>query len=65
MPLPEGRKPLSKEWFAENSQNFSCVNRVEVIDNDGRSYTKLGVKSARYQLQDDQRTLKLFVEYEE
>lgn len=64
MPLPEGRKPLSKQWFAENSQNFARVNRVEVIDNDGRSYTKLGVKGVRYQLQDDGRTLKLFVEYE-
>jgi len=64
MPLPEGRKPLGKEWFVENSQNFSCVKRVEVIDNDGRIYTKYDVKSVRYQLQDDGRTLKLFVEYE-
>ena len=48
-----------------DKQDFVKVNRVEVIDNDGRSYTKLGVKSVSYQLQDDQRTLKLFVEYEE
>lgn len=47
-----------------DKQDFVKVNRVEVIDNDGRSYTRYNVKSVSYQLQDDQQTLKLFVEYE-
>lgn len=45
--------------------NFGQVNRVEVIDNKGRSYVKYNVKDVVYQLQDDDRTLKLFVRYEE
>lgn len=64
MPLPEGRKPMSAEWFAAQAQDFAKVNRVEVIDNDGRVYTKYNVKDVSYQLQDGAQTLKLFVEYE-
>ena len=45
-------------------QDFSKVTRVEVIDNDGRRYVKYNVKSVELQLQDEERTLKLFVEYE-
>jgi hypothetical protein len=63
MPLPEGRKPMSPEWFAEQAQDFSRVNRVEVIDNDGRVYVKYDVKDVSYQLQDDCKTLKLFVNW--
>ena len=37
------------------------VTRVEVIDNQGRSYGKYKVKKVEIQLQDDDRTLKLFV----
>ena len=44
--------------------NFPKVTRVEVIDNDGRRYVKYNVKSVNLSLQDDERTLKLFVEYE-
>ena len=44
--------------------NFPKVNRVEVIDNDGRRYTKYNVTDVQLHLQDDERTLKLFVEYE-
>jgi hypothetical protein len=65
MPLPEGRKPMSAEWFAEQAKDFSRVNRVEVIDNDGRVYVKYDVKGVSYQLQDSGQTLKLFVDYEE
>ena len=45
--------------------NFGQVNRVEVIDNKGRSYVKYNVKDVVYQLQDNDKTLKLFVRYEE
>gem|GEM_PF-1755885 len=44
---------------------FLDVNRVEVIDNNGRSYTKNRVGEVKVQLQDDMRTLKLFVQFEE
>lgn len=64
MPLPEGRKPMSAEWFAEQARDFAKVNRVEVIDNDGRAYVKHGVKGVSYQLQDDCQTLKIFVDNE-
>ena len=43
---------------------FPKVTRVEVIDNDGRRYVKYNVKVVNLDLQDDERTLKLFVEYE-
>ena len=44
---------------------FLDVNRVEVIDNNGRSYTKNWVDSVEIQLQDDGKTLKLFVHYDD
>lgn len=45
--------------------NFGKVTRVEVIDNTGRAYVKYNVETVVYQLQDDERTLKLFVQFEE
>ena len=65
MPLPEGRKPMSAEWFAEQARDFARVNRVEVVDNKGRAYTKYDVTEVSYVLQDDVQTLKLFLTYEE
>ena len=59
--LPEGRIPLSSAWMQEKAQDFSKVTRVEVIDKNGRSYTNWDVKSVELQLQDDGRTLKLFI----
>jgi len=56
---------MSPGWFAEQAQDLSRVNRVEVIDNDGRVYTKYNVTGVSYRLQDDCQTLKLFVDYEE
>ena len=41
----------------------STVNRVEVIDDTGRVYVKYGVTKAHYELQDDEQTLKLFVNW--
>ena len=40
---------------------FEKVTRVEVIDNQGRSYTKWGVTGIELSLQDDDRTLKIFL----
>lgn len=47
-----------------NDINYHNVTRVEVIDNDGRAYTKYDVTSVVSQLQDDGKTLKIFVSYE-
>jgi len=47
------------------TNSFSDVTRVEVIDNNGRSYTKNWVDKVEMQLQDDGKTLKLFVHYDD
>lgn len=59
MPLPEGRKPLDNSWFAQHV--FPKATRVEVIDSNGRSYVKYDVKDVFISLQDDERTLKVFL----
>ena len=43
---------------------FNDVNRVEVIDQTGRAYTHYlrETESVRYSLQDDNRTLKIFID---
>lgn len=45
--------------------DLTKVTRVEVIDNKGRAYTKYNVESVYYQLQDDGKTLKMFVQYKQ
>ena len=41
------------------------VTRFEVVDNNGRAYAKHDVQELKFQLQDDGRTLKAFVRFEE
>lgn len=41
--------------------NTEKITRVEVIDEDGRSYVKYGVTSIEFSLQDDDCTLKIFL----
>lgn len=68
MPLPEGREPIKSEWFVNKALDLSNVNRVEVIDNDtGRAYVKYNfkVENVIYELQDEGKTLKIFLLYEE
>jgi hypothetical protein len=38
MTLPEGRKALGNDWFRDQLVDMDRVTRVEVVDNDGRSY---------------------------
>lgn len=45
--------------------DWDLINRVEVIDNDGRRYVKHNVESIEFDLQDDGKTLKMFIRYEE
>lgn len=40
---------------------FPDVDRVEVIDAQGRSYTNMDVKECALMLQDNNKTLKLFL----
>ena len=41
--------------------NTEKVTRVEVIDSDGRAYTNYDCKEVEIQLQDGERTLKIFL----
>lgn len=43
---------------------FSKVTRIEVIGN-GREYVKYGVRDVRASVQDDGRTLKIFIDQDE
>lgn len=45
-----------------NELEVGKVNRVEVIDENGRSYVKYRVESVEFSLQDDGQTLKIFLE---
>mgnify|MGYP000090659839 CR=1 FL=1 len=47
--------------MSESSPDFSKVTRVEVIDSNGRAYVAYDV-TPTIMLQDDGRTLKVFVE---
>ena len=47
--------------FKAELMDIENVTRVEVIDNSGRSYVNMGVKSLQLSYQDDGRTLKLFI----
>jgi len=59
--LPEGRSPISDDWLHLKAQDFSDVSRVEVIDSTGRAYVNLDVTSVELSLQDEARTLKIFI----
>jgi len=43
----------------------NTVTRVELIDNTGRVYVKYDVNKVMYSLQDDEQTLKVFVNWTE
>jgi hypothetical protein len=48
----------------EEIQKMKSVNRFEVIDDTGRAYTKYlkDEEGIKYSLQDDDRTLKVFID---
>lgn len=52
----------NNEFFERISMND--INRLEVIDKNGRAYTHhfSGNEKVRYSLQDNNRTLKIFIE---
>ena len=53
------------KWRGVVMINLDDVTRVEVIDNKGRSYTKNNVERVWLSLQDDNRTLKVMVTFED
>jgi uncharacterized membrane protein len=44
-----------------NIKNYNNVSRLEIIDDKGRSYVKLGVTGMTFDLQDQGKTLKIFL----
>jgi hypothetical protein len=61
MALPQGRKPLGKEWFANHITTLPEVTRVEVIDDTGRAYSQWDVSDVQVSFQDGNKTLKIFL----
>ena len=59
--LPEVSSSLSDECMCNKAQDFSDVSRVEIIDSTGRAYVNLDVTSVEISLQDNARTLKVFI----
>ena len=51
---------LSVAQVFENLSVFS-ISRIEVIDNSGRVYVNWGIKDYRLFIQDEGRTLKVFI----
>ena len=45
----------------KNKEEWKDITRLEIIDADGRSYTNWKVQSIEQSIQDEGRTLKLFV----
>lgn len=43
------------------STNFDKVTRVEVIDDSGRAYVQCDIEKVSFDIQDEGRTLKVFV----
>jgi|TARA_R100001463_G_scaffold14225_1_gene37547 hypothetical protein len=44
--------------------DWEKINRVEVIDNNGRQIVRYNVNTVQFDLQDDGETLKMFIDYE-
>ena len=48
----------------ESEDSLKKVSRVDVIDASGRAYVKYGVDDVRFDIQDNGRTLKIFIKEE-
>ena len=51
---------MQSGWM-KKVDDFKDVNRVEVIDRFGRSYSNWNVEDVEFSLQNDGRTLKIFL----
>lgn len=56
-----GQTELSEPIIGPYSPHID-INRVEVIDNTGRAYTKYGVDTVQVSMQDGGKTMKVFLE---
>ena len=61
MSLPEGRKALGNDWFRDQLVDLNRATRVEVVDDDGRSYMEYNAEAVQVSIQDDGKTLKVFL----
>ncbi len=52
-------------WLHKTAKKFVGVDRVELINNQGRVYVQYNVREVQLQLQDDDKTLKIFLEYDQ
>jgi hypothetical protein len=55
---------MAKWGFPDDADidlNLSEVTRVEVIDSSGRAYVALDIEEVELSLQDDDKTLKIFI----
>ena len=57
----ETRDKVREAVLKVKQESLPKVNRVEVIDNTGRAYTNYECKFVETQLQDNERTLKVFI----
>jgi hypothetical protein len=53
----------NNQQLANMNYYFTNFNRIEVIDNTGRKYVKYDVENVQLHVQDDGKTLKVFVKY--
>jgi len=49
----------------KETETIETVTRLEIIDSDGRAFVRLDINGVTLSLQDDSRTLKVFIEKEE
>lgn len=54
-------KPRADTWSENKPIQFELISRVEVIDNAGRSYVNNEVEWCNISIQDNGKTLKIFV----
>jgi hypothetical protein len=62
------RKTMSEDTLAPNGdflKNYPEVTRVEVITDDGREFVRYDCSNVQMSLQDDGRTLKVFLKQEQ
>lgn len=56
------RDDIARALYIASLLDDNDINRVEVIDEDGRSYVNMRCKDVKISLQDNESTLKIFLE---
>jgi hypothetical protein len=53
---------MAKKAVVDPVESKPKINRVEVIDQNGRAYTNYSVENVKILIQDDGKTMKIFLE---